>query len=1033
MTKILIVEDERIVSMELESRLTNLGYTVCAQAVSGEEAINLAIEHVPDLILMDINIRGQIDGIETAKKLKEHLDIPIIFLTAFNDSKTIDRAKVIEPYGYIIKPFEERELHTTIEIGLYKHEMEKKLKASEKKQSIILKSIGDAVIAADNDGILNYMNNAAEKLTMFSREESTGKYILDIFQIENQALRNRARQIIKDQNKKYSTLNFPSQVTIKCNNNLQKIVEVNFNLIRDDDGRLNGMVLAFSDITEKFKAEIDLIESEKKYREVVENANEIIFIIDINGEFKYVNKTAIKLTGYSEAEFKRIGYNGLLLPAYRKCVNNDVLTKFLNKDKTTRIECPIVIKSGEIKWLEQNSTMIYEAGTVTGFRIIARDITDKKLAELELNTRNKFIETTLENIQVGVCVNDLNTIKFIYSNKKFSDIFGYTKNDLKTLKDLFAFNITEPELIRRIISKIKTNVKSGDFSLIRWDNIKITTQNKEEKYVSLSIIPLIDQNIVISVFQDVTYKIFAEEKILQLSRAVEQSPVCIIIASIDGKIEYVNPAFTTLTGFSLDEVKGKNPRILRYGTVKKDGYRKLWQTIKNGKDWRGEFQSIKKNGEYFWHVTTISAVKNSEGVITHFLGVIEDITERKRFENELILAKEKAEEMNKLKSNFLANMSHELRTPMIGILGYSDILINEIKDSALQEMANVINSSSNRLMQTLNLILDLSKIESNQMDVVYKNINIKSVVENEIENFRNIAKNKNLYLKAEIKNEEVISYLDEKLFIQILNNLISNSIKFTDRGGVIIEVDSEKEENTTWTVINVIDTGIGIPQNSLNLIFEEFRQVSEGYGRSYEGVGLGLTIIKKSVELMHGKISVNSTVGAGSTFTLKFPAVLRTEMDNTTEENYFNNERGKIYGGKMHKILIVDNDKMTRDFTSFILRKYFILETAVDGPSAIKLASQNKFSAILMDIGLGYGMNGIQAANEIRKINGYEETPIVAMTAYAMKGDRERFLSQGLTHYLSKPFTKDNLLDLLQNILSYKKVNQEVSTDFKVN
>ncbi len=1020
MTKILIVEDERIVSMELESRLISLGYSVCGQAVSGEEAINLTIEHIPDLILMDISLRGKIDGIETAEKLKDHFDIPIIFLTAFNDSKTINRAKLIEPYGYIIKPFEERELHTTIEIGLYKHKMEKKLRASEKKMSTILKSIGDAVIAADNYGVLNYMNSAAEKLTLFSKEEAAGKNLLDIFRIDDQSLREKAQLIIKDKNKEESILNFPSQVTINCNNRLKKIVEVNFSLIKDDNKNVMGMVLAFNDITEKFKAEVDLIESERKYREVVENATEIIFIININGEFTYANNAATKLSGYSETELIKIGYYNLILPEYKKRSKNKILRQYLKRERTVIIEYPFMTKYGKIKWLEQNSTIIFEGESITGFHIIARDVTDKKLAELELKTRNKFIETTLENIQIGVCVNTIDTKEFIYTNKMFFDIFGYTKDDLKTPDDLLSFDIAHPEIIKDMISKVRDNITSNNLSQLKWENIKVISQNREEKYVSFSVIPLIDQNLIISVFQDVTYKIFAEEKILQLSRAVEQSPVSIIISSIEGKIEYVNPAFTKLTGFSFNEVIGKNPRILRYGAVNKEVYRKLWQTIKNGKDWRGEFQSKKKNGEFFWQVTTISAVKNTDGIITHFLGIIEDITERKRFENELILAKEKAEEMNKLKSNFLANMSHELRTPMIGILGYSDILVNEIKDSELLEMANVINSSSNRLMQTLNLILDLSKIESNNMDVVYKNINIKSVVEIETENFKNLARSKNLYLISDIKDAEVISYLDEKLLSQILNNLISNSIKFTNRGGITIEVNSEKEGNDLWAVISVIDTGIGIPQNSLNLIFEEFRQVSEGYGRSYEGIGLGLTIIKKSVEIMHGKISVISTVGKGSAFTVKFPATKITEINYQEEENYFNNEKIKSHGEKMDKILIVDNDKMTRDFTCFILKKYYTIETAEDGPTAIKLASQNKFSAILMDIGLGYGMNGVEATKQIKKINGYENTPIIAMTAYAMKGDRETFLSQGLTHYISKPFTKDILMDMLQKILSHQ-------------
>ena len=889
MTNILIVEDERIVAMELESRLTSLGYSVCAKAVSGEEAVKMTKAYIPDLILMDINIKGQIDGIKTAEEIKRQFDIPLIFLTAFNDTQTIDRAKATEPYGYIIKPFEERELQTNIEIALYKHTMEKKLRISEKRLSIILKSIGDAVIAADNNGVINYINPEAERLTNFSEKQAIGKNIFEIFRIENDIQRNQANEAVQNMNGDDCPTRFPYQVTIECSESTKKIVEVNFNPIKDEKKNLSGMVISFRDISEKLQGEIALLESEKKYRKVVENATEIIFVINTKGEFTFVNDATVKISEYNEDELKEIGYYNLILPAHRSAIKNKVLRQYVSFEKTKTLEYPFRTKSGSIKWLEQKSTLIFEQDKVSGFHIIARDITDKKLAE---------------------------------------------------------------------------------------------------------------------------------EKILQLSRAVEQSPVSIIITSVEAKIEYVNPAFTALTGFTLNEIIGKNPRKLIYGSISRQEYRKLWDTIKAGRDWKGEFQNKKKNGEVFWQVITISSVKNSESEITHFLGIIEDITERKRFENELILAKEKAEESNKLKSNFMANMSHELRTPMIGIIGYSDILAEELKNTELREIVEVIKSSSDRLMHTMDLILDLTKIETNRTDVSFKEINIGSVIEREIENYRNTIENKGLYFKIYVKDKNVSSDLDEKLFCQILNNLIGNSVKFTPEGGITVEVDSEKGKNKEWAVIKVIDTGIGIPQNSLSLIFEEFRQVSEGYGRSHEGIGLGLTIIKKSVELMKGEITVESKIGSGSAFTIRFPAVAKKTSEDRNEDMAAKIFELKSVEANRHKILVVDNDKMSRDFIYFILRKYYNMEFAESGQSAIDLASQNKFSAILMDIGLGYGMNGVEATKEIRKIKGYETTPIVAMTAYAMKGDKESFLENGLSHYMSKPFDKNTLLNLLEKILS---------------
>ena len=187
MAKILIVEDESIVALELESRLTDLGYSVCGIVSCGADAIKTAVDQKPDIILMDINIKGPIDGVVTAEKIKEIIDIPIIFLTAFTDSNTLQRAKITEPYGYIVKPFEERELHTSIEIALYKHNMEKKLRDNEKRLSITLNNIADAVIATDNKGSINYINPAAEKLISDKFSKTFGIYVLDAMNINNKS------------------------------------------------------------------------------------------------------------------------------------------------------------------------------------------------------------------------------------------------------------------------------------------------------------------------------------------------------------------------------------------------------------------------------------------------------------------------------------------------------------------------------------------------------------------------------------------------------------------------------------------------------------------------------------------------------------------------------------------------------------------------------------------------------------------------------------------------------------------------------
>ena len=216
-----------------------------------------------------------------------------------------------------------------------------------------------------------------------------------------------------------------------------------------------------------------------------------------------------------------------------------------------------------------------------------------------------------------------------------------------------------------------------------------------------------------------------------------------------------------------------------------------------------------------------------------FLSFVSDQTAmaitRVRHDEEMITAKNEAEEMNRLKTNFLANMSHELRTPMVGIMGYTEILKREVSSPELKEMSSEIYESANRLLGTLNLILDLSKIESNKSEICLKSINVCDITLNQIKTFEELAKKKKLYLKTEIKNKEILSSLDERIFRQIINNLISNAIKFTRRGGITVKIYGEKIDGEDRVAIKVSDTGIGIPADSLDLIFEEFRQVSEGF------------------------------------------------------------------------------------------------------------------------------------------------------------------------------------------------------------
>ncbi|TAL67833.1 MAG: PAS domain-containing sensor histidine kinase [Bacteroidetes bacterium] len=401
------------------------------------------------------------------------------------------------------------------------------------------------------------------------------------------------------------------------------------------------------------------------------------------------------------------------------------------------------------------------------------------------------------------------------------------------------------------------------------------------------------------------------------------------------------------------------------------------------------------------------------GDISFALHAIELRQKRDKAERDLIEAKEKAEEMNKLKSNFLANMSHELRTPMGGIIGFTRIIKDNYKDDDLQELAALILQSGSRLMETLNLILDISRIEAGKLYEEYSEFDIINTTKDVIERYREEANEKNLFINTKFKTGSIRFVNDERLLYQSVNNLISNAIKFTNTGGITIEIFEEKEQDKEFAIIKVNDTGIGIPESKLNLIWEEFRQASEGLNRSYEGTGLGLTVTKMFVEKMSGEITVESIVDKGSTFTIKIPiqeqtAIIQKQIPEAEQI-------AKPY------ILSVEDDFGSRNLVKRILRDIFNVDLATNGPDALDLITQKHYDAILMDINLGRGMSGLDVAQEIKKLPEYNKTPIIALTAYAMAGDKERFLANGCTHYISKPFKTEELVVLLRSMVDGNK------------
>ena len=323
-------------------------------------------------------------------------------------------------------------------------------------------------------------------------------------------------------------------------------------------------------------------------------------------------------------------------------------------------------------------------------------------------------------------------------------------------------------------------------------------------------------------------------------------------------------------------------------------------------------------------------------------------------------------------------------------------------------------------METLNSVLDLSRIEANRIDIYLEPINVPAVVKRHTDMFKPTAEKRGLYLRTLFSDENITALLDERFLGQIINNLVSNSIKFTKKGGITVRVDTIQDKMEKLVQISVSDTGIGIPQKNLDTIFEEFRQVSEGINRHFEGTGLGLTITKRFVKLMEGEISVNSKVGTGSEFVVTFAALdestdkMKPKEEDISRPLASQSDFQQLPAAR--QVLFVEDDQSSKDVTQLFLEGICDLTFAKTGEEALEIVKQKKFDAILMDINLGSGISGVETTKLIRKMKEYKSIPIVAITAFAMQGDKNKFLSCGCSHYLSKPYDRNSISKLMKDI-----------------
>lgn len=497
-----------------------------------------------------------------------------------------------------------------------------------------------------------------------------------------------------------------------------------------------------------------------------------------------------------------------------------------------------------------------------------------------------------------------------------------------------------------------------------------------------------------------------------------------VATDIEGRFTECNKAFELMLGYTLEELKE-----ISYQQITPEEWHDQELEIVNRKILRQGYSGVyekeyrRKNGTLFPVELSSYLRKDEKGNPVGFWGIARDISQRKKMEQELKDSVEKAEELSRLKSSLLLNISHELRTPMNGILGFAGFLKDQQTDPENIEMADYILSSGKRLMATLNSILDLAALESDRTALELSDVNLSDAINNLILNFNDLARKKHIELIPCPENDLCLR-LDSGLLNNIIHHLLDNALKFTGTGMVSAMVSREVDKGKENAVIRIMDTGIGISDNQLKIIFEPFRQASEGLGRRFEGSGLGLTLCKQFVELMSGEISVESKLGQGSTFILRFPIPDHKGKTGTGKGSPKHGERDGNAGREdkwpesMPSVLIVEDNPLNCDLTARFIEDVAYIDKAFDGFEALALAKTKMYDAVLMDIHLSSEMDGLLATKEMRKLPGYATIPIIAITGYSTLKERELILSGGLTHYIAKPFDKPSLRNLLRAALA---------------